>query len=670
MNNISEYLNIDIPENWKQDQGSWRLSESLSNSFKSSYVSKWIQDNKKYNMERSNTDLGNNQLNYLKLNQKQIENQIKQLEIHLTTLNELSDSEQIQDKIVTIEDEIDDLQKEKERITKDIENATQISNIFQNKFDIPTFGKTDQVIDWASVCGTINQKVDGHDPNEFSNTWKIVKSLAEANKWSEKNVCEVLSFLLSGECYEFFEHKKDKPFEERITRLLTAFLPVDNLMTRRHQLENVKRRRGQSLPAFMEMLDHYIDRSSIGYPQNIRRGRKDNILEVTLLKVCSESAKKKIESKISDAYEAGYFLTINEKIAIASRQETVANDAPEEDISISLNDQEPSTRRSAYVYNAEIEEPAYADLNSISSTRRPTSRSLNRTDRQNNESIREGRRRELSDRRSSSRDEVQSRYRKVSFTDPMEITIKNPEEHERQKGRLDTSDVNYRRNTKESFPTQSTDPQPPRNKQAHEHTMENYKLIRQQQHMIEELQKQLEELSIQRFKEKQTYYNYHEQQRPKLNKTYTLQNLFPDPFQIQINPTRQQEYFRYSNREGNQRDYQNYNSQNRSFTGSRMNPRNYSNYRDWNDTQTRYRTNNNQYQKRFQPAPTGQSLNYHQRNAIDRTEQWKKTTTCPYCRSNERHDWSKCGNKTTIDNAHNRQQEQNAIHIPNTHTKN
>ena len=139
--------------------------------------------------------------------------------------------------------------------------------------------------------------------------------------------------------------------------------------------------------------------------------------------------------------------------------------------------------------------------------------------------------------------------------------------------------------------------------------------------MIEELQKQLEELSIQRFKEKQTYYNYHEQQRPKLNKTYTLQNLFPDPFQIQINPTRQQEYFRYSNREGNQRDYQNYNSQNKSFTGSRMNPRSYSNYRDWNDTQTRYRTNNNQYQKRFQPAPTGQSLNYHQRNAIDRTEQ-------------------------------------------------
>ena len=169
MNNISEYLNIDIPENWKQDQGSWRLSESLSNSFKSAYVSKWIQDNKNYNMERSNTDLGNNQLNYLKLNQKQIENQIKQLELHLTTLNELSDSEQIQDKIVTIEDEIDDLQKEKDKITKDIENATQISNIFQNKFEIPKFGNVDQVIDWASVCSTINQKVDGHDQNEFSN---------------------------------------------------------------------------------------------------------------------------------------------------------------------------------------------------------------------------------------------------------------------------------------------------------------------------------------------------------------------------------------------------------------------------------------------------------------------------------------------------------------------
>ena len=142
--------------------------------------------------------------------------------------------------------------------------------------------------------------------------------------------------------------------------------------------------------------------------------------------------------------------------------------------------------------------------------------------------------------------------------------------------------------------------------------------------MIKELQKQLEELSIQRFKEKQAYYNYHDQQRPRLNKTYTLQNLYPDPFQIQINPTRQQEYFRYSTREGNHRDFQNYNTQNRTFTGNRPNTRSYNNYRDWNGTRTTYRNDNNQYQKRFQSAPRDQSLNYHQRNAIDRVEQWKK----------------------------------------------
>ena len=116
--------------------------------------------------------------------------------------------------------------------------------------------------------------------------------------------------------------------------------------------------------------------------------------------------------------------------------------------------------------------------------------------------------------------------------------------------------------------------------------------------MIEELQKQLEELSIQRFKERQAYYNYHDQQRPRLNKTYTLQNLYPDPFQIQINPTRQQEYFRYSTREGNQRDFQNYNTQNRPFTGSRPITRSYNNYRDWNGTRNTYRNDNNQYQLR------------------------------------------------------------------------
>ena len=98
MNSIPEYLNLEIPENWKSDQQSWRLSDSVSNSFRSAFINKWIQENNHFNMERSNIDIGNSQLNYLKLNLRQINSQIKNLVLHLTTLSQLEESDQILEK--------------------------------------------------------------------------------------------------------------------------------------------------------------------------------------------------------------------------------------------------------------------------------------------------------------------------------------------------------------------------------------------------------------------------------------------------------------------------------------------------------------------------------------------------------------------------------------------
>ena len=76
-------------------------------------------------------------------------------------------------------------------------------------------------------------------------------------------------------------------------------------------------------------LEYFIERTNIGYPPHIRKGRKDNIMQQTLMKVYSKSAKEKIENKIAEAYENGFFLTIEEKIAIAARQEQIAQDAPQ-----------------------------------------------------------------------------------------------------------------------------------------------------------------------------------------------------------------------------------------------------------------------------------------------------------------------------------------------------
>ena len=52
------------------------------------------------------------------------------------------------------------------------------------------------------------------------------------------------------------------------------------------------------------------------------------------MKVCSKSAKEKIENKVAETYENGFFLTIEEKIAITARQEQIAMGAPQNNITI------------------------------------------------------------------------------------------------------------------------------------------------------------------------------------------------------------------------------------------------------------------------------------------------------------------------------------------------
>ena len=327
MNTNLDYLNIDIPRSWKRDQESWSLNDSVIISSKTSLVNNWLKKNNNIMATPTSTP-GNSQISMHKLQLKQITNNIQQLELHLATLSQLDETNEVATNISNIEDNILDLKQEKQNIERDIKQSLEISNIYRNRLAFPQCGTNDKQIAWKIVYNAIPSKIDGSDREEFACTWKILKTLAETHEWSERNLCEALNHILIGEANDFFSMKRDQPFQKRIAALLTAYMPTDNYMTRRAQLQSFKRRSGDSIEQFMSKLEYYIERTNIGYPENIRKGRKDNILEITLLKVCSPSAKLKIEEKINQAYETGYFLTIDEKIAIASRQEIVANDMP------------------------------------------------------------------------------------------------------------------------------------------------------------------------------------------------------------------------------------------------------------------------------------------------------------------------------------------------------
>ena len=150
-------------------------------------------------------------------------------------------------------------------------------------------------------------------------------------------------------------------------------------------------------------------------------------MENTLLKVSSPAARRKLESKINEAFNQGFFLSIQEKIAIACKEEAICQDISQEDISIALNDS-TLERQNTYAFNIEAKEFDDADLNSVSSYTRTRGRSEIRRPISKGWVDREQRSRELSEKRSTSRDETMNRMRKIS-SEPRTVSYNESNEN-------------------------------------------------------------------------------------------------------------------------------------------------------------------------------------------------------------------------------------------------
>ena len=646
MNNSLDYLNIDIPSNWNKDQNSWTLNKSECMSIDSDFVNKWVQNYKVPKMEQNTLSHSNNQINMLKIQLQQINNQIQQLQLHRATFNQLDETDEVLDNITNIDQNIDELRLQKQNIQEEIDQSLEISKIFQNRLPLPQCSNEDKTIPWKIVYNALPTKTDGSDREEFAHTWKIVKSLAETHEWSEKNICEVLNHVLIGEAADFFQMKQDKPFKERLSSLLTAYTPTDNYMTRRNQLQSFKRLKGDSIEQFMSKLEYYIERTNIGYPSQVRRGRKDNILEETLLRVCSTSARQRIQAKMNEAFEAGYFLDINDKIAIASRQEMVANDMPEEDISISLNEYD-NTKRNIYAFNTECYEDA--DLNTVSSQFRNSPKEGSRLGKINSGNERESRRKDLMSRRSSSREDLQQKNRRVSFNLPdNELKDKQEKLKDITPEALKLQRQIFANTDQEDYVGRyNLTPTPSPNRQE-----SRYNLVKEQQKMIEDLQIQLHQLKLNQQRSEQFQRNtYTDNLRPKINRTYTVRNLYPEQFAIQIEPPRSGNYY---NNTQNRQGINNYGVRNEisrpneSQSGRSQNPpRTQPRGNNFENNFTPRRNNNYDMNQSYSSNRRGGPDLYNQSQRYtqwtDRQEQQKRLVQCHYCGSSERHNWSECG---------------------------
>ena len=98
------------------------------------------------NAKMSIDDIERKDLNYLRL--KQIERNIKQLQYHLISFQELEDA---RDQVEEIENDIETLKEEKRKLQKDIKEAKDLANIFEANLDIPTLEEESVELNWHNI---------------------------------------------------------------------------------------------------------------------------------------------------------------------------------------------------------------------------------------------------------------------------------------------------------------------------------------------------------------------------------------------------------------------------------------------------------------------------------------------------------------------------------------
>ena len=72
---------------------------------------------------------------------QQTKNNIIQLQIYLISLQAVAENDEIANKIIDIENDIENLKQEERNLETKITESTEVTNIFQNRIEIPTCSK-------------------------------------------------------------------------------------------------------------------------------------------------------------------------------------------------------------------------------------------------------------------------------------------------------------------------------------------------------------------------------------------------------------------------------------------------------------------------------------------------------------------------------------------------
>ena len=488
---------------------------------------KLMEESKNSFAEMDNDDIVRKDLNYLRL--RQIERNIKQLQYHLISFQEVEDA---RDQVKEIESDIETLKEEKRNLQKEIKDAKDLANIFEANLDIPVLQEDSVELNWHDIHQMMPNRCDGKNKSDFKSLWNSLKALAVTHKFSEENMEAVIKMYLTDEALNFFESKRSKPFRERMKLLLEMYLPSENIRTTLWELKHHSRGNNIPLRQYMTRLEFLLDQTDKMTDPALREGRKIQIMEEKLLENCSEKAKERIEAKQQEMFESGIFLQLNEKLQLACKVEELENYIHQGNNG-KENDEYNSICNVEHLNDDELPHEALVNTVYPHRGRHPSNK---------NDMIKNHIREDIARRRSQSRDRKFDDRRNVHF-DLSKNQVFGPDESNSRNLRPRETIIEPR------MPFRNSD-------QSRETT------IRRQQDMIKQLTIKLNEIELRnknyhdkRFErsngqpqhhrtfhgqEKGRYYSNRGTQNMEYMPFYTVENHYPKDFHIRIkSPTRQ-----------------------------------------------------------------------------------------------------------------------------------
>ena len=255
-----------------------------------------------------------------------IENDIKNIKNHLKIVESIifqlkaSEATAQGDQKQQFNLQINSLKEQKtqqENQISQLESKLQTIDSYTNSLPLPKFGNIDNYKPEEILI--LCQPFNGERTDDFQTFYKKLLSFVENRQLSEKATKDLLSGLLKGDAFELFHSLRTEPFQDILEHLQNRFGGTNkSIYYYLRELKTLTRNPNETLESVLSRGSFLIEKTKSLVPIDEQNARKNHIMLDLLLRLCSPAANKRIREEQIRSHRAGLVADYKTLVDIAN----------------------------------------------------------------------------------------------------------------------------------------------------------------------------------------------------------------------------------------------------------------------------------------------------------------------------------------------------------------